>query len=59
MEAEGSCGVRVSSGDLTWEVTLAATGELGGHVKRTGTSGPIDVDLTTAVEPQAGIMAVP
>ena len=57
LEEEGTCGVRLTGAGATWEVTFAAEGELAGHVKRLGGKEPIDVDLTTAVQGQSGIMA--
>ncbi len=53
----GTCGVRLTAGEATWEVTFAATGPLAGHVKRAGGAGPIDADLAVTVQPQSGIMA--
>ncbi|MFH1923868.1 MAG: heparinase II/III family protein [Planctomycetota bacterium] len=59
IQVEGTCGARLAVGDRTWEVTFSTSGEPAGHVKRTGGSPVIDADLTTAVAPQAGIMANP
>ena len=59
IQADGTCGARLAVGDRTWEVTFHTTGELGGHVKRTGPGDPLDRDLTAEVEPQSGIMAGP
>ena len=59
IQGDGMCGARLAIGGHTWEVTFRTTGDLAGHVKRTGTSGPLDRDLTTEVEPQSGIMAGP
>ncbi len=51
------CGVRLADGDLVWEVTFDKEGNLGGHIRCAGGRRPIDVELTTVVQPQSGIMA--
>jgi hypothetical protein len=47
----------LADGDLIWEVTFDKEGNLGGHIRRAGGRRPIDVELTTVVQPQSGIMA--
>lgn len=56
VQADDTCGVRIRVGGMTWEVSFATTGDLRGHIKRTG--GPaLNRDLTTTVAPQSGIMS--
>ena len=57
IHTETLCGVRLADGDLIWEVTFDKEGNLGGHIRRAGGRRPIDVELTTVVQPQSGIMA--
>ena len=57
IHTETHCGARLADGDLIWEVTFDKEGNLGGHIRRAGGRRPIDVELTTAVQPQSGIMA--
>ena len=57
IEEDSRRGVRVISGDDTWEVMFNVTGELGGRVRRSGPSGPFDRLLATDVQPQSGILA--
>lgn len=57
VQFEGLCGVRVARDGTTWEVTFNTTGDLGGHLKRTGAGKAIDVDLADSVQPQSGILA--
>jgi len=57
IEAEGVCGARIASGGRVWEVTFRTTGDLAGHIKRTGAGTVIDTPLASTVQPQAGIMA--
>jgi len=57
IQSEGACGLRLRAGDTTWEITFATSGDLGGHIKRTGGAAPLDADLSTEVAPQSGIMA--
>jgi heparin/heparan-sulfate lyase len=57
LSADQTCGVRLSAAKETWEVTFATSGKLAGHVRRTGAQPAIDRDLTTGVQPQAGILA--
>ncbi len=54
-QTTNKCGIRLTTGDSTWEVAFNSTGELGGHIKRSG--GPQDIDsrLSEAVQKQAGI----
>ena len=59
VETDRTAGVRLTSGDRTWEVAFNTTGELGGRIKRSGAGTPIDTRLTNTVEPQTGIMANP
>jgi len=59
IEADGTCGARLAIGEQTWEVTFNVSGELSGHLKRTGGAAPIDTPLTNTVQAQAGIMATP
>jgi heparin/heparan-sulfate lyase len=54
-----TAGARLSVGERTWEVTFDTTGELGGHVRRTGGGATIDTELTVTIQPQSGIMADP
>ena len=49
-------GVRLVADQTTWEVVFAATGEIGGHIRRIGAAEPIDRPLTSTVQPQSGIM---
>lgn len=55
IQGEGSCGVRLHTGDRTWEVSFATTGDLRGHIRCAG-GATVDRDLTTEVTPQSGIM---
>jgi len=57
VETEATRGLRLHTGDATWEVTFAASGDLGGHIRRIGGVRPLDEDLSTEVTPQSGIMA--
>ena len=57
VHAETQCGVCLADGDLIWEITFDKEGNLGGRIRRAGGSRPIDVELTTVVQPQSGIMA--
>ena len=57
IQTDTRCGVRLADGDVIWEVTFDKEGDLGGHIGRAGGTRPIDVELTTAVQPQSGIMA--
>jgi heparin/heparan-sulfate lyase len=57
IHTETRCGVRLVDGGLIWEVTFDKEGHLGGHIRRAGGTRPIDVELTTVVQPQSGIMA--
>lgn len=56
IEEDGRCGVRLTAGPDTWEVTFSTTGDLAGHLRRTGPRSAIDRPLTSAVQPQAGLM---
>jgi heparin/heparan-sulfate lyase len=49
------CGVRLNTGGQSWEVTFDASGPLGGHIRRIGGPGTIDVPLATTVQAQSGI----
>lgn len=57
LESAGSCGVRVSIGTETWEVTFDLQGDPAGHIRRTGARTAIDRELTNKVQPQSGILA--
>lgn len=57
LNEDDKCGIRLTAGDVTWEVTFNSTGELGGHIKRSGGSRSIDSKLTTTVQKQSGINA--
>gem|GEM_PF-6716063 len=53
----GRFGLRPArKGRATWEVRFAATGDLGGHIRRIDPAEPLDRPLTSTVEPQSGIM---
>ena len=56
IEEDGRCGVRLTAGQDTWEVTFSTTGDLAGHLRRTGPRRAIDRPLTSAVQPQNGLM---
>jgi hypothetical protein len=56
IEEDGRCGVRLSVGQETWEVTFSTTGDLAGHLRRTGPRNAIDRPLSSAVQPQGGLM---
>lgn len=56
IEQPDRCGVRLQTGDETWEVSFDTAGELGGHIRRTGPAGEIDRPLTSGVQPQSGIV---
>jgi heparin/heparan-sulfate lyase len=56
IEEDGRCGVRLAVGQDTWEVMFHTTGDLGGHLRRTGAAPAIDRPLTSAVQPQTGLM---
>ncbi|MHC4430697.1 MAG: hypothetical protein ACYTBS_02545, partial [Planctomycetota bacterium] len=55
LKTRNTCGVRLTADSGTWEVTFNSTGELGGHVKRSGGSRSIDSRLATVVQQQTGI----
>ena len=57
LKTSNTCGVRLTADSGTWEITFNSTGELGGHVKRSGGPGGIDSRLATAVQQQTGINA--
>ncbi len=57
LREDDMCGVRLTSDDMTWEITFNSTGELGGHIKRSGRSRKIDAKLVTTVQKQSGINA--
>lgn len=57
IQTDQRCGVRLADGDTVWEVTFDKEGRLGGHIRRTGGTRAVDVELTTVVQPQSGIMA--
>ncbi|MBL7185816.1 MAG: heparinase II/III family protein [Phycisphaerae bacterium] len=57
VKTSDTCGVRITADSGTWEITFNSTGELGGHIKRSGGSRSIDSRLTTAVQEQTGIKA--
>jgi hypothetical protein len=40
IEEQGRYGVRLVAGEETWEVQFDATGEIGGHIRRTGATEP-------------------
>ena len=57
LKTSNTCGVRLIADSGTWEITFNSTGELGGHLKRSGGSRSIDAQLATAVQEQTGIDA--
>ncbi|MHC4180328.1 MAG: heparinase II/III domain-containing protein, partial [Planctomycetota bacterium] len=57
IEADGLCGVRLTTGGQKWEVTFSTTGDPAGHIKRSGDKPAIHADLATSVQPQRGIIA--
>jgi heparin/heparan-sulfate lyase len=57
IEAGEKVGIRLLMGSQTWEVTFATSGDLGGHIRRTGGHVTLDRDLTTTVQAQSGIMS--
>ena len=59
IEEKGRCGVRLTAAQDTWEVTFSTTGDLTGHIRRTGPANPIDRPLTSSVQPQTGLMLRP
>ena len=59
LETDDTCGVRLTADGRTWEVTFNSTGELGGHIKRSGGPRNIDSILPTVVQEQTGIDANP
>lgn len=55
-----TAGVRLQSGDRTWEVVFRTEGDLGGHLRVTEADRQVvDTDLTREVQPQVGILAAP
>lgn len=56
IDEDGRYGVRLVAGAETWDVIFNATGEIGGHIRRTGMLPTFDRPLTSDVQPQAGIM---
>ena len=58
IQADKAAGIRLRTGKEIWEVTLNKSGELGGHIRRTGDGPAIERELTTTIQPQRGIMAV-
>jgi hypothetical protein len=59
LQDEGTCGVRLTTGNQKWEVTFNSTGRLGGHIRRLGSTGNISTALATTVQRQVGIQARP
>jgi heparin/heparan-sulfate lyase len=59
LKTDNKCGVRLTIDGRTWEVTFNSTGELGGHLKRSGGPRNIDSILSTVVQEQTGIDANP
>jgi hypothetical protein len=59
IEEQGRYGVRLVAGEETWEVLFDATGQIGGHIRRTGATKAIDQPLTHSVAPQSGLMLRP
>ncbi len=60
IESDGAAGARIVIDGVTWEVSFATTGDIGGHIRRSGGDLPvIDRPLTDEVQPQAGITARP
>lgn len=57
LETEGICGVRLTVGGQTWEVTFNTTGELGGYIKCSGSARNISTTLASSVQRQIGIQA--
>jgi len=57
IEKDDACGVRLTTGDRTWEVTFNVAGPLGGYVKRSGDGRNISTALATTVQRQIGIQA--
>jgi len=49
-------GLQLTTAGQTWEIKFNRRGELGGHVRRTGSARPIDAELITSVQKQSGIM---
>jgi len=57
LKTGNTCGVRLGTDSKTWEITFNSTGELGGHLRRSGGPRGIDTQLATAVQEQTGIDA--
>ncbi len=57
LQTDKTAGVRLRCGKTTWEVAFNESGELRGHIRRTGDRPAVDRTLTTTIEPQRGIMA--
>jgi heparin/heparan-sulfate lyase len=57
IQADERCGVRLTVEDLVWEICFDKDGDLGGQIRRTGGVRQIDVEMTSDVQPQSGIMA--
>lgn len=57
LQEEGTCGVRLITGNQKWEVAFNSSGQLGGHIRRFGSSGNISAPLVTTVQRQVGIQA--
>jgi heparin/heparan-sulfate lyase len=57
LEEDDRCGVRLTADDKTWEINFNSTGELAGHIKRSGGPRSIDTSLSTTVQRQSGINA--
>jgi hypothetical protein len=56
LETDTIAGARIDTGDESWEITFAKTGELAGHVKATGKEPILDRPLIQTVTPQKGIV---
>lgn len=59
LETDDTRGVSLTTNSGIWEVAFNSTGELGGHIKRSGESRRINAGLTTEVLKQTGINTGP
>ncbi|UCF15921.1 MAG: heparinase II/III family protein [Phycisphaerales bacterium] len=57
LEIDDKCGVQLTAEGFTWEILFNSTGELGGHIKRSGGLRRIDSKLSPTVQEQSGINA--
>jgi len=57
IEEDDAYGVRIVTDRHTWDVVFKSTGELGGHITRTGEGRKIDSELASSVQKQSGIIS--